>query len=80
MEAKLWPRGCAVAERLWSDPETSAGSFDPKVRPDKASYAANWSVEKNPIKIINFIDILFETLPIRLQHIRGLIYNTPFSL
>jgi hypothetical protein len=42
VEAKLWPRGCAVAERLWSDPDLSAPSFDPKLRPDKASYAANW--------------------------------------
>ena len=44
VEAKLWPRGCAVAERLWSDPDIIPGNFDPKVRPDKASYAANWSV------------------------------------
>ena len=21
VEAKLWPRGCAFAERLWSDPQ-----------------------------------------------------------
>ena len=44
VEGKLWPRGCAVAERLWSDPVIVPGTFDPKIRPDKASYAANWYV------------------------------------
>jgi len=44
-EGKIWPRTCAVAERLWSDPVITGTPFDPTLSPDEASYQASWSVE-----------------------------------
>lgn len=69
-EVKIWPRTCAVAERLWNDPIISGKPYDPSLSPDEASYQSNWLV------LITFSMISNPFLGLQLTRVKSLVDNS----
>lgn len=47
MDAKLWPRGIALAERLWSDPVLSYRDAEPRILIQRERFIENGIAAEN---------------------------------